>query len=307
MISNERRYTLLRRLALVCALLVLLVTSLSAYMRLSKAGLGCADWPACYGQTTTRSDAEAAAITPGMAAARLLHRAAAVLILLLAVGMLMLCFDTRAALYREGVLALAVLLLALALAVLGRFSSGTRLPAVAIGNLLGGMLMFAACARLAVAGRFAHWPRLRGWALGAALLVLAQVTLGGLVSSSFAGLRCETAGGCGLIDAWQAASWRDLDPWREAQPAAATGTAAAGRLAQSLHRHVAALLAGALLLLGVAAWRAGRRRSALLLMLLLAAQVLAGTLLVMLGLPLALAVAHNLLAALLLAGVVLLA
>ena len=35
----------LRRLALLCAVMVLAVTSLSAYIRLSKAGLGCAPWP----------------------------------------------------------------------------------------------------------------------------------------------------------------------------------------------------------------------------------------------------------------------
>ena len=47
---TDRRLHVLRRLALLCAVMVLAVTSLSAFLRLSKAGLGCADWPACYGQ-----------------------------------------------------------------------------------------------------------------------------------------------------------------------------------------------------------------------------------------------------------------
>ena len=42
--------TRLRRIALAALLLILAVTTLSAYMRLANAGLGCADWPACYGQ-----------------------------------------------------------------------------------------------------------------------------------------------------------------------------------------------------------------------------------------------------------------
>ena len=41
---------LLQRMAWVCAVMVLLIMSLSAYLRLSKAGLGCEPWPQCYGQ-----------------------------------------------------------------------------------------------------------------------------------------------------------------------------------------------------------------------------------------------------------------
>jgi heme A synthase len=39
-----------RRLALAALLLALVVVSLGAYVRLSDAGLGCPDWPGCYGQ-----------------------------------------------------------------------------------------------------------------------------------------------------------------------------------------------------------------------------------------------------------------
>lgn len=311
MIAIEHRYTLLRRLGLACALAVLLVTSLSAYMRLTKAGLGCTDWPACYGQRAGQAAAEgtvaAANLAPGIAAARLVHRVVAVAVLLLALVMLMMCFDSRAPMRREGALALAVLLLALALAVLGRWSSGTRVPAVSIGNLLGGLLMFAACAKLALAGRERRGAGLRGWALAAAVLLLAQVALGGLVSSSFAGLSCRTSTDCSLVGEWRQHGWQGLNPSREARPAAEPGAAAQGRLAHSLHRHLAVVLAAALVGLGAAAWRRGRRRGALLLWLLLALQLLCGALLVRLGLPLPLALMHNLFATLLLAGVIALA
>jgi len=42
--------TAMHRIALVCALLVLAIAGVSAFLRLSKVGLGCEPWPACYGQ-----------------------------------------------------------------------------------------------------------------------------------------------------------------------------------------------------------------------------------------------------------------
>ncbi|MCZ7654745.1 MAG: COX15/CtaA family protein [Rhodocyclaceae bacterium] len=39
-----------RALAIFTCLLSILVVTVSAYLRLSGAGLGCADWPDCYGR-----------------------------------------------------------------------------------------------------------------------------------------------------------------------------------------------------------------------------------------------------------------
>ena len=44
-----RHALLVRRLALLAALLCLGVGILGACVRLSNAGLGCPDWPGCYG------------------------------------------------------------------------------------------------------------------------------------------------------------------------------------------------------------------------------------------------------------------
>ena len=46
------RIVILRRLALAAMLLAFCVVVFGAYVRLSDAGLGCPDWPGCYGHVT---------------------------------------------------------------------------------------------------------------------------------------------------------------------------------------------------------------------------------------------------------------
>lgn len=305
MIPIDRRRHVLRRLALLCAAMVLAVTSLSAFLRLSKAGLGCPDWPVCYGQDLRRLQqgiAAPAEVQTAAAAARLAHRITASTALLLVLTMLMVCVGSRPLFVPEGLLALALLGLALCLAVLGFWSSAARVPAVTMGNLLGGFLMLALCVRLASADR---WPPLHGcrrWVFAAAVLVVLQVALGGLVSASYAGLSCSGWNDCEVGAAWRASGWQALNPWREPVLAAAPPFNPAGAAANGLHR-VAGLLLGLLLLpLAALAWARGRRRRAAVLLVLVVAQLAVGTAMAALGLPLGLALLHNLLAASLLAA-----
>lgn len=304
---TDHRFALLRRLALLCLVMVLAVTSLSAYIRLSKAGLGCADWPQCYGQGLRQAQQ---GIAPGAdeqtatAAARLAHRVTAVTALLLIVTMVMVCYGKRPALRAEGAMALALLVLALLLAVLGRWSSGARVPAVAMGNLLGGFAMLALSARLAVAGLPVRALRLRAWVVLCVLLLLVQVALGGLLSASYAGLSCSGAADC--LASARGIGWAALDPWREPVLNPGLPVNPLGALPQLLHRGLALALVLLLVPLALAAWRHGRPRSGAALLGLIVLQVGAGLALAALSLPLALALAHNLLAAGLLTVLVLL-
>ena len=287
--------------------MVLAVTSLSAYLRLNKAGFGCADWPQCYGQSLRQQQqgmAVSADEQSATAAARLAHRVAAVTALLLVLVMVMACFGARPVLRTQGAMALALLALALFLALLGRWSSAARVPAVTMGNLLGGFAMLALCTRLAVAGVSLPASRLRGWAVVATLLLLVQLALGALVSASFAGLSCGAWSDC--VQAARQVGWETLDPWREPVLAALPPVNPDGALAHALHRGLAPALVLLVLPLAVAAWRRGRPRNAAALLLIVVAQAAVGLAMVLGSLPLVLALLHNLLAAGLLAALVLL-
>ncbi len=307
--TTNRRLLQLRRLAGVCAALLLVVTTLSAYLRLSHAGLGCADWPRCYGQGLRQQqqgiapsvDAEAEHTS---ASVRVLHRVLASVALLLIVMMVMVCLGPRPVLRSEAALALALLGLALFLAVLGRWSSGARVPAVALGNLLGGFAMLALCTRLAVAGVPSEALRLRVWVGAAVLLLLAQISLGGLVSASYAALSCDGWAQC--LAAVQDADWDTLNPWREPRLNALPPMNPDGALVNALHRSLGVALAAVVLPLAVFALRRGWPSSAAALLILFVAQVMVGQMMSTAALHLQFALMHNVLAAALLATLVLL-
>jgi cytochrome c oxidase assembly protein subunit 15 len=304
----ERRLFLLQRLAWLCVATVLAVTSLSAFIRLSNTGLGCAPWPQCYGERGMRA-ASAAGVkgdeTAATQVARTAHRVMAVLALLIIVLLVLVCFSERPRLGAQGRVAVALLALALFLAVLGRWSSGSRVPAVSIANLIGGFAMLALSLRLAVGASARTAPLQRGMAAAALLLLIGQVALGVLIGASQAALSCVGWSDC--TAAASAIPWSALDPWQEPLLSARPPFNAAGALPQSVHRRLAQLLVLVLLPLALVARRSGRRRTATLLIGLLAAQVLVGLAMVQGSLPLGLALLHNLIAACLLATLVLLA
>lgn len=296
-------------MAFWCSVLMLATIVLSAFMRLTQAGLGCEPWPGCYAQSA-RDAAQglAAATSPGhgVAAARLAHRVVATLVLILAITMVLSTWLSKPTLPREGRLTAGVLALALGLAALGIVTPGARLPAVALGNLLGGFLMLALCWRLATL-RDGAPSGLRIWALGTALLLVMQIGLGAIVSGSHAALSCSGVLDC--IAVARGAGWdlQALNPWHLPSLAATSRVNDAGALAQLAHRALAPLVLLALLGLGWQARQRGQRRDARALWLLTAGVLAFGLVGVASGLPITMVLLHNALAALLLAAVVRLA
>lgn len=176
--DDASRLRQLRILGLLLALLSLAVVGVSAYLRLAGAGLGCADWPACYG----RLIAEGAYAPP--ASGRLAHRIVATSALLLA---LLACWRVLRprALWPVARPALALLGLMLVLSVVGIWSRDPTRVLVNFVNIAGGLALAPLAWQIALAGE----ARSRSRVLDAGTLALvATVLLGAWIGASFAGV-----------------------------------------------------------------------------------------------------------------------
>jgi len=283
---DARRYAIA---ALVAVALTFVVVVASAFLRHSQAGLGCADWPACYARVAVEAQGA------GVAFARGAHRIAASGAALAVIAML--AFGWRdAALRRRAALAFAIVA---GLALLGVVTRGARLPAIALANLLGGFALFAVlvAAHASAARRVAASRGVRVAAGLAAVLVLLQAAVGGSIGAQSALLACPSFPGC------EAASWHALvqggawNAFRESTIVDGRIVAPAG--AAALHLvHRAGAIAVTLVVLGIVLRAPSSSGGLALLLGVVVAAGVGGTLVPS---SLALAVVHNGCAALLLA------
>lgn len=292
----------LRYLIWAAAALAIVITTTSAYIRLAQAGLGCSDWPACYAPYSGQA-AEVAPESPIMAA-RALHRLAASAVGILLIAIVFVGWGKLAAL-RARWSAVALLVLAGFLAWLGRYTPSS-LPAVTLGNLLGGLAIVALLASMAFAarggGRLGAAPRLAiVAALAAAIL---QVALGGMLGARFAVPACASFPDCG------GALWIGGDALRILNPLlhdASAWDASSLQAAHLAHRWMGIAVAALGAWTAIAAVRSGGRLAGGILIALIGAQVVLGGAMVQNDFPLLAALAHNVLAALLISTLTVLA
>lgn len=283
-------------LVLLTFALMVVIILLSAHMRLSGAGLGCPDWPACYGHTL-------AGFTPPRPDwINTTHRIAASTMGFAALVITSLAWRRRRVAPGDLLPALALLGLTGFLAVLGKWTHDAHVPAVALGNLLGGLGMLALLWRLHLGytPQHATSPRLRVWVpLGLGLLA-AQIALGGMVSASFAALSCAGSSGC---EGWmQLVTLADFNPFQTLKVPEG-GVFVAHKMQQTLHmthRLFALLVFCYLSWMGVRLYRENMRKSGILLIAALMLQIALGIVAVTSSLPLFLVLLHNAMAAFLL-------
>ena len=169
--------------------LTFVVVVVGAYVRLSDAGLGCPDWPLCYGQPVPADIADQDALAKAWK--EMGHRYLAGILGLLIAGIALVAWR----LGRARGLASALLLLVVFQATLGAWTVTMLLqPAIVTAHLAGGMTILALLVWLALDQM--HNPDRRPAAAlripaAIGLVVLAaQIVLGGWVSSNYAALAC---------------------------------------------------------------------------------------------------------------------
>ena len=179
----------MRGLALAAAVLAFVVVVVGAYVRLSDAGLGCPDWPLCYGQPVPSEIADGDALAKAWK--EMGHRYLAGT---LGALILVLTFWSWKA-KRSRWLASLIVALVLFQATLGAWTVTMLLrPAIVTAHLLGGMAILGLLAWLALS-QFSYRPaphagRLRVPAATALGVLAVQIALGGWVSSNYAALAC---------------------------------------------------------------------------------------------------------------------
>ena len=315
------------RLARIGTLLALLVVVIGAWVRLTDAGLGCPDWPGCYGQlVVTESTREAAEAFPerpldvGKAWREMIHR-------YLATGLGLLCLILAGLAWAnrrdpEQPTRLAYILLALVIfqGLLGMWTVTLLLqPVIVMAHLMGGLatlgLLFwlgkwrrllpsGGVLRLPEHAARAASPGLVRAGIAALLVLLVQIALGGWTSANYAALACPDFPTC------QTRWWPPVTDfregfvlWRELGVDYEGGVLDnPARVAIHFSHRLGAIAATAML--GLLGWMMVRRPrlrpDGIAVLATLGVQLILGASIIIYSVPLAVAVAHNGVAALLL-------
>jgi cytochrome c oxidase assembly protein subunit 15 len=317
--------TLFRRLCLVATLVALCVVVMGAWVRLSHAGLGCPDWPGCYGHLTVGEAVENAQhanaafperpLEPEKALKEMIHRYFASGLGLLIIGIAVVAWVNR----RDPAqpMRLPGLLVALVVfqGLLGMWTVTLLVkPLIVTAHLVGGLATLSLLWWLALrVDRTTRPPGERGLrrlALVGLLVLAVQILLGGWVSTNYSALACPDFPTC------QRSFWPDMDfkdafvLWRGLGIDYEGGVLDhPARVAIHFVHRIGAVITA--LVLGFLAWRAirnGQSRAVRLagtaVAVLLVVQWTVGPVMVLEALPLELATLHNGVAALLLLSVV---
>ncbi|NVJ49813.1 MAG: COX15/CtaA family protein [Gammaproteobacteria bacterium] len=313
-----------QKLAVLTVFFILVVIGLGAFTRLADAGLGCPDWPGCYGfvgiPLKEATIAKANMAFPEQpyelhkAWPEMVHRYFAGTLGLLILALFIIAFRRRNETHATVKLSAGLLVMVTFQAALGAWTVTEKLhPAVVMGHLLGGFTTFSLLIILTLRlfrpqldFAQAKLPAPTAWLNLAIGLVVAQIALGGWTSAHYAALACRDLPVC-------FAGWYEYSDFIEGfklwgheaetyQYGVITNEA---RVAvHATHRIGAMVVTGAL---GLLFWQLWLRRVSLAyrkfligLAVLLIVQICLGVVNVTMGLPLFNAVAHNLVGSLLL-------
>jgi cytochrome c oxidase assembly protein subunit 15 len=197
------------RLARIGVFLAFVVVTLGAWVRLTDAGLGCPDWPGCYGQLVVPGaiidDPSSSALIDqrpleqGKAWREMIHRYFASTLGLICLGLAAIAWFNRKDPEQTLAVPFALLGLVVLQGLLGMWTVTLLLkPIIVVAHLFGG---FATLALLFWLSRphvpaLAASPRLRALGVAALAALIAQIFLGGWTSANYAALACPDFPSC---------------------------------------------------------------------------------------------------------------
>ncbi|NOH34394.1 COX15/CtaA family protein [Vibrio chagasii] len=309
----------------VTILLTLTVIVLGAYTRLSDAGLGCPDWPGCYGKLTVPSDAQAVnqanlqfperALEADKAWIEMIHRYFAGSLGLLIFVVVAWCIKKN---ITSAGLPLLISATVIFQALLGMWTVTLKLmPVVVMAHLMGGftllsLLCLLYCRLSNVQTRFGvttHSATIKFAALFGLVVVIGQILLGGWTSSNYAALVCTQLPIC-------EGNWTSYLDFKNAFDFAQHGhdnyefgvlEYPARLTIHVMHRFGAIVATITVLMVVYQLWKFGQtahQKLGVIVALVLAVQVSLGISNVWFHLPISVAVLHNLVAAMLLVSLV---
>ena len=313
-----------------CAIIIgFVVIILGAFTRLRDAGLGCPDWPTCYGhilwpqaQHEIHAANQAFPDTPvetDKTWPEMVHRYFAS-----GLGLFILAIFVIGLIHRrqDHPLGLPILLVGIVIlqGMFGMWTVTLKLwPQVVTAHLLGGFTTLSLLWLLAQNLGNYRWylptsarvqlNKLKPWSLLLLLIVIAQIILGGWTSSNYAALACPDFPTCQQVWLPPADFTNGFNFFQNIGPNYLGGQLdGAARIAiHFVHRVGAAVTTVSILLICLALWLTNAkvvRRFVFLLLSVLLVQVLLGISNVLFSLPLPVAVAHNAVAACLLLTVI---
>jgi cytochrome c oxidase assembly protein subunit 15 len=298
-VTQERRLLWFRRLARAGALLAAGVVVLGAWVRLTNAGLGCPDWPGCYGHLFPQNAHHFAEAVHEM-----VHRYFASTLGAIIVALLVFAWLNRRG---RGQPLLAVALLFLLVCVQGTLGMKTVTlllqPLIVTAHLLGGLSTLAVLWWLSIEPRRRPLTpaelSLRKFALVGIVALALQIALGGWTSSNYAAIACPDLPTC-QRSWWPAMDFRNAFVlWRGLGVDYEGGVLASpARVAIHFTHRLGAVLAGSLLIVtgltvvARSAWPPLRSLGALLVFAVLL-QIGIGVTMVHFHLPLPIATLHN--------------
>lgn len=318
-----------KRLVAFTTVLTFLLIMLGAFVRLTDAGLGCPDWPGCYGKLTpTQASAEIAAAVEAQGGTHgpvsipkawkeMVHRYVATFLGFLIIGIMVMAWKKRAELKQSPALATWLFF---AVCLQGAFGAWTVTmllkPAIVTGHLIGGMTILGMLTWLwlrqtnnvRTVAPPSDMSGLRLLARVGFVAVAAQIILGGWVSTNYAAVVCTDFPTC------QGSFWPNMEFNHAFHIVRELGETPDGQnlnvasltAIHFIHRIGALIVTGILGFLALALWRnPGTKPLAIKLVAVLALQIAMGIGNVVFQLPLWLAVAHNGGAALLLVTLIL--